>query len=164
MNLESGIYDLIILGGGPAGLTAGLYAMRAVLKTVLVERATHGGQVAITKDVENYPGFQEIGGLDLSDKLLQHAQSYGMEVIQDEAVSIDPGPDLHSVLLSSGKTLKAHAIIIATGGTPRKLSVPGEIEFLGRGVSYCAKCDGFFFQGRVVTVVGGGDTALEEAL
>ncbi|MGA2223811.1 MAG: thioredoxin-disulfide reductase [Syntrophobacteraceae bacterium] len=164
MNLESGIYDLIILGGGPAGLTAGLYAMRAVLKTVLVERATHGGQVAITKDVENYPGFQEIGGLDLSDKLLQHAQSYGLEVIQDEAVSIDLGPDIHTVTLAKGKLLKAHAIIIATGGAPRKLGVPGEIEFLGRGVSYCAKCDGFFFHDRVVTVVGGGDTALEEAL
>ncbi len=164
MNSEGDIYDLIILGGGPAGLTAGLYAMRAVLKTVLVERATHGGQVAITKDVENYPGFQEISGLDLSDKLLQHAQSYGLEVIQDEAISIDPGPDIHTVVLAEGKLLKAHAIIIATGGTPRKLGVPGEIEFLGRGVSYCAKCDGFFFHDRVVTVVGGGDTALEEAL
>ena len=165
MNADGGIYDLIILGGGPAGLTAGLYAMRAVLKTILVERATPGGQVAITKGVENYPGFEDISGLDLSDKFLSHAQSYGLEVIQDEAVSIDPGrPDLHSVLLSSGRTLKAHAIIIATGGTPRKLEVPGEIEFLGRGVSYCAKCDGFFFQDRVVTVVGGGDTALEEAL
>ena len=164
MDSDGCIYDLIILGGGPAGLTAGLYAMRAVLKTVLVEKATHGGQVAITKDVENYPGFQEISGLDLSDKLLQHAQSYGLEVIQDEAISIDPGPDTHTVILAKGKLLKAHAIIIATGGTPRKLGVPGEIEFLGRGVSYCAKCDGFFFQDRVVTVVGGGDTALEEAL
>jgi thioredoxin reductase (NADPH) len=164
MNSNTTVYDLIILGGGPAGLTAGLYAMRAILKTILVERATPGGQVAITKGVENYPGFEDISGLDLSDKLLHHAQSYGLEVIQDEAVSIDPAPDLHSVRLSSGKTLEAHAIIIATGGTARKLEVPGEIEYLGRGVSYCAKCDGFFFQGRVVTVVGGGDTALEEAL
>jgi thioredoxin reductase (NADPH) len=164
VNSDTDIYDLIILGGGPAGLTAGLYAMRAVLKTVLVERATPGGQVAITKGVENYPGFEDISGLDLSDKLLHHAQSYGLEVLHDEAISIDPGPDLHSVLLSSGKTLKAHAIIIAAGGTPRKLGVHGEIEFLGKGVSYCAKCDGFFFQDKVVTVVGGGDTALEEAL
>ena len=162
--MEDCVYDLVILGGGPAGLTAGIYAMRAVLKTILVERATPGGQVAITKDVENYPGFEEISGLDLCDKWLRHAQSYGLEVIQDEAVSIDPGPALHSVLLSSGKVLKAHAVIIATGGSPRKLGVPGEIEFIGRGVSYCAKCDGFFFQDRVVTVVGGGDTALEEAL
>ncbi len=164
MNSEDYIHDLIILGGGPAGLTAGLYAMRAVLKTVLVERSSPGGQVAITKDVENYPGFQEISGLDLSDKLLQHAQSYGLEVIQDEAVSIDPGPETHTVTLGNGKILKGHAVIIATGGTPRKLGVPGEIEFLGRGVSYCAKCDGFFFHDRIVTVVGGGDTALEEAL
>ncbi|SPF50376.1 Thioredoxin reductase [Syntrophobacter sp. SbD1] len=164
MNNNGEIYDLVILGGGPAGLSAGLYAMRAVLSTILVERATPGGQVAITKDVENYPGLDEITGLDLSDKLLQHAQSYGLEVIQDEAVSIDPGPDLHSVILGSGKILKAHAVIIATGGAPRKLGVPGESEFIGRGVSYCAKCDGFFFQDRVVTVVGGGDTAIEEAL
>ncbi len=164
MGSDNGFYDLIILGGGPAGLTAGLYAMRAVLKTVLVERATPGGQVAITKGVENYPGFEDITGLDLSDKLLHHAQSYGLEVIRDEAVSITPGTDIHSVLLGSGKILKAHAIIIATGGNPRKLGVPGEDEYLGRGVSYCAKCDGFFFQGKIVTVVGGGDTALEEAL
>ena len=164
MNSDGDTYDLIILGGGPAGLTAGLYAMRAVLKTILVERATPGGQVAITKGVENYPGFEDISGLDLSDKLLHHAQSYGLEVIQDEAVSVDPGNDLHSVVLSSGKILKAHAVIIATGGNPRKLGVYGETEYLGRGVSYCAKCDGFFFQNRVVTVVGGGDTALEEAL
>jgi thioredoxin reductase (NADPH) len=164
MKADDSVYDLIILGGGPAGLTAGLYAMRAVLKTILVERATPGGQVAITKGVENYPGFDEISGLDLSDRLLQHAQSYGLEVIHDEAVFINPGPGLHSVLLRSGKTLSAHAVIIATGGTPGKLGVPGETEYIGRGVSYCAKCDGFFFQDRIVTVVGGGDTALEEAL
>lgn len=164
MNSDQGIYDLIVLGGGPAGLSAGLYAMRAVLKTVLVERATPGGQVAITKGVENYPGFEEIAGLDLSDKLLRHAQSYGLEVIHDETVSISPGAEVHSVTLSSGKSLKAHAVIIATGGTSRKLGVAGEMELLGRGVSYCARCDGFFFRNRVVTVVGGGDTALEEAL
>jgi thioredoxin reductase (NADPH) len=138
--------------------------MRAVLKTILVEKATPGGQVAITKGVENYPGIEDISGLDLSDKLLHHAQSYGLQVIQDEALSIQPGPDIHSVRLESGKILRAHAVIIATGGNPRKLGIPGELEFLGRGVSYCAKCDGFFFQNRVVTVVGGGDTALEEAL
>jgi len=164
MNSDEGIYDLIILGAGPAGLTAGLYAMRAILKTILVERATHGGQVAITKGVENYPGFEDISGLDLSDKLLHHAQSYGLEVMRDEAVAIKPGADLHTVVLSSGRALKAHAVIIATGGNPRRLGVRGELEYVGRGVSYCAKCDGFFFQNRVVTVVGGGDTALEEAL
>lgn len=164
MHSGNEIYDLIILGGGPAGLTAGLYAKRAVLKTVLVERATPGGQLAITKGVENYPGFEDISGLDLSDKMLHHAQSYGLEVLHDEAISIQTAGNVHSVLLGSGRILRAHSIIIATGGTPRKLGVPGEEEYLGRGVSYCAKCDGFFFQDRVVTVVGGGDTALEEAL
>ncbi len=164
MNAEDGIYDFIILGGGPAGLAAGIYGMRAVLKTILIEKATPGGQLAITKGVENYPGFEDISGLDLSDKMLNHAQSYGLEVIQDEALKIEPGPDLHSVKLASGKVLKAHAILIATGGAPRKLGVPGEDENLGRGVSYCAKCDGYFFKERVVAVIGGGDTAVEEAL
>lgn len=165
MKPNDGIYDFIILGGGPAGLTAGLYAMRAVLKTVLVEKATPGGQLAITKGVENYPGFEDISGLDLSDRMLNHAQSYGLEVIQDEAVAIGPGPDsLHTVKLASGRALEAHAVLIATGGTPRKLGIPGEDEYLGRGVSYCAKCDGYFFKDRVVTVIGGGDTALEESL
>lgn len=164
MQDEGEVYDLIILGGGPAGLTAGMYAMRAVLKTVLIEKATPGGQLAITKGVENYPGFEDISGLELSDKLLQHAQSYGLPVQQDEAVSIEPGAELHSVRLGNGKLLRGHAVLIATGGNPRKLGIPGEDENLGRGVSYCAKCDGFFFKGRVVTVIGGGDTALEEAL
>lgn len=164
MNSENEIYDLVILGGGPAGLTAGLYAMRAVLKTVLIEKATPGGQVAITKGVENYPGFEDINGLELSDKFLHHAQSYGLELVRDEVVSIQPGKELHSVFLESGRLLRGHAVIIATGGTAQKLGVPGEDELLGRGVSYCAKCDGFFFQNRVVVVVGGGDTALDEAL
>ncbi len=164
MQSNDDMYDLIILGGGPAGLTAGMYAMRAVLKTVLIEKATPGGQLAITKGVENYPGFEEISGLDLSDRFLRHAQSYGLEVIYDEALAIEPGAEFHSVSLGSGRILRGHALIVATGGTPRKLAIPGENENLGKGVSYCAKCDGFFFQGRVVTVVGGGDTALEEAL
>lgn len=164
MQDEGEVYDLIILGGGPAGLTAGMYAMRAVLKTVLIEKATPGGQLAITKGVENYPGFEDISGLELSDKLLQHAQSYGLPLLQDEAVSIEPGAELHSVRLGNGKLLRGHAVLIATGGNPRKLGIPGEDENLGRGVSYCAKCDGFFFKDRVVTVIGGGDTALEEAL
>ncbi|MFZ2445832.1 MAG: thioredoxin-disulfide reductase [Syntrophobacteraceae bacterium] len=161
---EAEFYDFIILGGGPAGLTAGLYATRAVLKTVLVERATPGGQLAVTKGVENYPGFEEISGLDLSDKLLHHAQSYGLEVVRDEAVSIEPGNHLHTVHFESGRVLKGYAVLVATGGTPRKLGIPGEVDYLGRGVSYCAKCDGYFFKDRVVAVIGGGDTALEEGL
>jgi len=160
----SSSYDLIIVGGGPGGLTAGLYARRAAIRTILVEKAIPGGQVAITKGVENYPGFEDITGFDLSDKLLHHAQSYGLEVLREEVVAIEPGADRHLVRLANGDTMRAHALILATGGNARKLGVPGETENFGRGVSYCATCDGFFFRDRTVVVVGGGDSAVEEAL
>lgn len=158
------LYDLIIVGGGPAGLTAGIYAMRAALKTTLIERGIPGGQVAITKEVENYPGFIEIGGFDLCDKFLQHAKHYALEIIEKEAIATEPGIEHHAVRLEDGTLLKAHSIILAAGGTARKLNIPGENENFGRGVSYCATCDGFFFRGKTVAVVGGGDTALEDAL
>ena len=158
------ILDLIIVGGGPAGLTAGIYAMRAALKTVLIEKGIPGGQVAITKGVENYPGFIDISGFDLSDKFLLHAKSYNLEIITKEVVAVEPGIDFHSVRLDNGEVLNAHAIIMAAGGTARKLNVPGETENFGKGVSYCATCDGFFFRDKVVCVVGGGDTALEDSL
>jgi len=161
---ETTLYDLIILGGGPAGLTAGIYAMRAALKTVLIEKGLAGGQVANSDSVENYPGFEYITGFELSQKFLQHAKSYNLEVIQQEVVEIEPGLDYHSVQLAGGKTIHAYALIIALGGSPLKLGVPGEDEYYGKGVSYCATCDGFFFKNKTVLVVGGGDTALEEAL
>jgi thioredoxin reductase (NADPH) len=158
------IYDVIIIGGGPAGLTAGMYAMRAALKTVLIERGVFGGQVAITKGVENYPGFIEIGGFELCEKFLEHAKSYDLEILQKEVVATEPGIDYHSVRLDDGTVLQAHAVILAAGGTAKKLNAPGEQENFGKGVSYCATCDGFFFRGKDVAVVGGGDTALEDAL
>jgi thioredoxin reductase (NADPH) len=158
------MYDVIIIGGGPAGLTAGIYAMRAALKTVLVERGMFGGQVSITKDVENYPGFIEIGGFELSEKFLQHAKAYDLEIIEKEVAAAEPGIDYHTVRLQDGTVLKGHAVILAAGGTARKLGAPGEDENFGKGVSYCATCDGFFFRNKVVAVVGGGDTALEDAL
>jgi thioredoxin reductase (NADPH) len=158
------LYDLVIVGGGPGGLTAGIYAMRAALKTVLVEQGVPGGQINLTDSVENYPGFEHITGYDLSQKFLQHAQSYGLEMIQQEVTALDPGLDYHTVRLADGQVLNAHAVILATGGSPRKLGIPGEQEYYGRGVSYCATCDGFFFRDKTVLVVGGGDTALEEAL
>ena len=161
---EGELYDLIIVGGGPGGLTAGMYAMRAALKTVLVEKGMPGGQMALTKGVENYPGFLEIGGFELSDKFLQHAKAYGLEMIQQEVVAVDPGLDYHAVRLADGSVLRAHALILAAGGSARKLGVPGEGENFGKGVSYCATCDGFFFRDKIVVVVGGGDTALEDAL
>lgn len=161
---ESEMYDLIILGGGPAGLTAGIYAMRAALKTVLIEKGLPGGQVAITKEVENYPGFIEIGGFELCEKFLQHAKHYDLEIIEKEAVATEPGIDYHAVRLDDGTVLRSHAVILAAGGTAQKLKIPGEEENFGKGVSYCATCDGFFFRDQTVAVVGGGDTALEDAL
>jgi len=157
-------YEVIIVGGGPAGLAAGLYCKRAALKTVLFEKGLLGGQIAISKDVENYPGVEGITGFDLAEKMIHHARTFGLEVIQQEVAAVNAGPDLHSVRLANGDLFKTVALILAAGGSVRKLGVPGEAEYLGSGVSYCATCDGFFFRDRTVVVVGGGDTAVEEAL
>ena len=159
-----GIYDLVIVGGGPGGLTAGIYAMRAALKTVLVEMGPPGGQVNLSDSVENWPGDEHISGSELSMKMASHAQSYGLEMRTEEVVAVDPGLEHHTVRLAGGGCLEAHAVILATGGSPRQLEIPGEKELYGKGVSYCAVCDGFFFRNRTVTVVGGGDSAVEEAL
>jgi thioredoxin reductase (NADPH) len=138
--------------------------MRAALKTILIEKGAAGGQVAMSEAVENYPGFEHITGYELSQKFLQHAQSYGMEIVQEEVVAVEPGLDFHTVRLANGDILKTHTVILATGGSPRKLDIPGEDEYYGKGVSYCGVCDGFFFRDKTVVVVGGGDTAAEEAL
>jgi thioredoxin reductase (NADPH) len=114
--------------------------------------------------VENWPGDEHIGGAELAMKFSQHAQSYGLDIISQEVVGLKPGLDIHTVKLASGDSLIAHAIILATGGSPRKLQIPGEEEHYGKGVSYCAVCDGFFFRDKTVVVVGGGDTAVEESL
>jgi thioredoxin reductase (NADPH) len=162
--VKNEFYDLVIVGGGPGGLSAGIYAMRAALQTVLIEQGLPGGQINLTESVENYPGFENISGFDLSQKFLQHAKSYGLEMIQQEVAAVEPGLEFHSVRLANGQLVNTHAVILATGGSPRKLNVPGELEYYGKGVSYCATCDGFFFRDKTVVVVGGGDTALEEAL
>ena len=156
-------YDVIIIGGGPAGLSAAIYALRASMRTVLIEKASPGGQITLTDEVENYPGFMSINGYDLSEKFLSHAKSYNLEVLSQEALAVEPGLDWHCVQIDN-EQLKTHAIILASGGLPRKLNIPGEDEFYGKGVSYCAVCDGFFFRNKTVVVVGGGDTAVEEAL
>jgi thioredoxin reductase (NADPH) len=161
---DSEIQDLIIIGAGPGGLSAGIYAMRAALKTVLIEKTAAGGQITMTEDVENYPGFENITGIDLSMKFSQHATSYGLEILSQEVVAVEPGLEHHRVILADGTQLKSHAVILATGGSPKKLDIPGESEFYGKGVSYCGVCDGFFFREKTVVVVGGGDTAAEEAL
>jgi thioredoxin reductase (NADPH) len=161
---HSDYYDLAIIGGGPGGLSAAIYAMRAAMKTVLVEKGITGGQVTMSDEVENYPGFIHISGAELSMKFTQHAQSYDLEMIAQEVTALDPGLEYHTVKLANGDSLKAYAVILATGGSPKKLDVPGERELYGKGVSYCATCDGFFFRGKTVVVVGGGDSAAEEAL
>ncbi len=161
---DSELYDLVIVGGGPGGLTAGIYAMRAALKTILVERGVHGGQLNNTDIVENWPGTEEITGVELAMKMSKHASAYGLEIVNRTVVSVEPGLECHTVKLDNGEVLKTYAIILGTGGSPRKLKVPGEDEYYGKGVSYCAVCDGFFFRDKTVLVVGGGDTALEESL
>ena len=161
---SSDTYDVIIVGGGPAGLAAGLYCQRAVLKTILFEKGLVGGQIAISKDVENYPGVQGITGFDLAEKMVQHAESFGLRIIQEEVATVTSGPDVHSVRLANGTVYSTYALILGAGGSVRKLGVPGEAEYLGSGVSYCGTCDGFFFKDKTVVVVGGGDTAVEEAL
>jgi thioredoxin reductase (NADPH) len=161
---ENGVYDLIIIGGGPGGLAAAIYGMRAALKTALIEMAAPGGQVNNSDSVENWPGDEHISGAELAMKFSQHAQSYGLEIIYQEVTALEPGLDVHSVKLANGNILQTHAVILATGGSPRKLEIPGEKDYYGKGISYCAVCDGFFFKDKTVVVVGGGDTAAEESL
>jgi thioredoxin reductase (NADPH) len=156
-------YDVIIVGGGPAGLAAALYTARMDLKTVVVERGPLGGQLLNTELVEDYPGFESILGPDLAMKMGEHARKFGVEIRDFEPVKeIDVEEDTKIVRLESGVELRAPALIMAAGGLPRYLDVPGEQEFWGRGVSYCAVCDGAFFKGQELAVVGGGDAAIEE--
>jgi thioredoxin reductase (NADPH) len=157
-------YEVIVVGGGPAGLTAGLYCKRAAVKAILFEKGLLGGQIAVSKDVENYPGVEGITGFDLAEKLVHHARSFGLSVIPEEVVEVTVGKALHSVRLANGDLYNANALILAEGGTVRKLGIPGETEYLGAGVSYCAACDGFFFRDKDIIVVGGGDSAVEEAI
>ncbi len=157
-------YDCIIIGGGPGGMSAAIYALRASIRTVLIERGVAGGQVVLSDEVENYPALGSISGAELAQKFAQHAQDYNLEIVSQEVSELVPGIEHHTVRLADGEILKTHAVIIATGGSPRKLMVPGEDEYYGKGVSYCAVCDGFFFRNKTVAVVGGGDSAAEESL
>jgi thioredoxin reductase (NADPH) len=156
--------NLIILGSGPAGLTAAIYAGRAQLAPLLVSGRDVGGSLALTDRVENYPGFPEgIGGFELAQLMQKQAERFGAEVVIDEAIAVDLSSEPFQ-LRTHGESYRGKAIIVATGRSPRKLGVPGEAEFAGRGVSTCATCDGFFYRDQRVVVVGGGDAAIKEAM
>src|ERR671937_2028085 len=156
-------FDLVIVGGAPAGLAAGLYAARMDLKGVLVDRGPLGGQLLNTELIEDYPGIESILGTELALKKGEHARKFGLDIREYQpVVEVDVDGEDRIVRLEYGGELRASAVIVAAGGLPRRLEVPGEAEYAGRGVSYCAVCDGAFFRGQELAVVGGGDSALEE--
>lgn len=162
--MENPVYDLIIIGGGPAGLTAGLYAQRARLRSLLIEKLIPGGQILTTDWVDNYPGFPEgVSGFDLVEKMRRQAERFELPIINEEIVSLSVnGQD--KIITGTQKTYTAKAVIVASGAVYKKLGVPGEALLGGKGVSYCATCDGPFFRDQEVAVIGGGDTAVQEAI
>lgn len=158
------IYDVIIIGGGPAGLTAGLYAGRGLLKTLIIERMQYGGQAVMTNEIENYPGAaKNETGETLIEKMMEQAERFGAELISDEIIDVQLDGDIKT-LKSEKQTYRGKTVIIAGGASPRLLGCKGEQEFTGSGVSYCATCDAAFFTGLEIFIVGGGDSAVQEAL
>lgn len=157
-------FEVIIIGAGPAGLCAAMYAGRGMLRTVLLERGVPGGELLNTELIEDYPGFPSIKGRELAELMTAHARKFGAEIRQENVETIVRRDDgIFEVATSLGNVYEAPAVILTAGGTPNKLGVPGEQEYAGRGVSYCAVCDGAFFKGETIAVVGGGDAAVEEA-
>ncbi len=157
-------YDVIIIGGGPAGLCAAMYSGRGMLNALLIERGLPGGELLNTELIEDYPGFESILGRDLAEKMTDHAKKFGADIVTDTVESIEKDDDGEfDVRTQLGKTYHAPAVILTAGGSPNKLGITGELEYAGRGVSYCAVCDGAFFKGDTIAVIGGGDAALEEA-
>ena len=162
--MESTEYDLVIIGGGPAGLTAAIYGARARLKVVIFEKSAPGGQILVTDWIENYPGFPEgLTGADLVEKMTAQARRFGAEIETNQVLSLDVAGTVKRLTLND-RVITAKAVIIATGASPRKLGVPGEDAFYGKGISTCATCDAPFFRNSVVAAVGGGDTAVQESL
>lgn len=158
------IYDIIILGGGPAGLAAAIYAGRAALNTAIVDTGVTGGQLNKILEIENYPGFPLVGGYDLAEKFEEHADKFNIDKhIMQNITGIDLSSPVKTITTPEN-VFKAHSVIIAAGAQPQKLGVPGEEELTGKGVSYCAVCDGAFFKDKEISVVGGGNAAVEEAL
>lgn len=157
-------YDVLIIGGGPAGLCAAMYAGRGMLHAALLERGVTGGELLNTEKIEDYPGFESILGRELAERMTAHALKFGAEIRQENVETIErQGDGAFHVTTSTGNLYRAPAVILTAGGTPTKLGVPGEADYAGRGVSYCAVCDGAFFKGETIAVVGGGDAAVEEA-
>lgn len=157
------IYDAVIIGAGPAGMTAAIYLSRANFSTLLIERGIPGGQMINTEEIENYPGYELVHGSELSNKMFEHAKKFGAEYTYGDVKEIIDGKEI-KIINTGDKNYTAKAVIISTGAKPKFLGVPGEKEFAGRGVSYCAVCDGAFFRDKEVIVVGGGDSAVEEAM
>jgi len=157
------VYDVIIVGAGPAGMTAAVYASRANLDTLLLERGVPGGQMADTEDVENYPGFDHILGAELSNKMFEHAKKFGAEYAYGDVKDVEDHGDYKTVY-AGDKSYHTKALIITSGAQYKKLGIPGEEELTGRGVSYCAVCDGAFFRDQELLVIGGGDSAVEEGM
>ncbi|MEA1908750.1 MAG: thioredoxin-disulfide reductase [Euryarchaeota archaeon] len=157
------IYDLIIVGGGPAGVTAGIYAQRARLKTILLEKLGVGGQIILSDLVENYPGFQEINGFDLMQKFEEQAKALGLAIEDCEVTRVtDEGE--YKLVKTHDRDYRAKSVIVASGSKSRRLGVKGEEGLIGKGISFCATCDGFFFRGKDIVLVGGGNSAITEAL
>lgn len=158
------IFDTIIIGGGPGGYTAALYAVRAGFSTLVIEKLSAGGQMATTSSIENYPGFVEaVDGFDLGEKMQQSAENYGSQTLLAEVTSLELNQKIKKVVTSEGDYF-AKTVVISTGASPRELGIDKELELVGRGVAYCATCDGMAYKGKAVAVVGGGNSALEEAI
>ena len=162
--MTSNDYDVVVIGAGPAGMTAGLYAGRSMLKTIVLERGAPGGELLNTEMIEDYPGFEHVEGWDLAQKFAEHANKFGANIQTanvERVRRVDDGT--FETIADTGEVYRSPAVIVTAGGTPIKLGIPGEAEYAGKGVSYCAVCDGAFFRDQVIAVVGGGDAACEEA-
>ncbi len=156
------MYDLIIIGGGPAGLSAAIYALRARMNIILIEKMAVGGQIALSDNIENYPGFPSLSGCELMNKFEEHAKGLGLTIVYDEIKEITDNVE-YKTLKGAENNYETRSIIIAVGASPKRLGIPGELEYTGKGVSYCATCDGPFFRDQDIAVIGGGDTAVKEA-
>ena len=157
------MFDIIIIGAGPAGLTAGIYASMANKKVLILEKTFVGGQVALVADIKNYPGFENINGFDLSQKMKDQAKKLGVEILNEEVVEVNLTGEVKEVK-THNNTYLSKAVIIASGAYAKTLDALNERQFLGKGLSYCATCDGHFFKDKVGAVVGGGDTSVEDCL